>query len=149
MLAGLVLLKMTVSVVDYFTLSNQTQALQKQIEQTYLSAFPDVRKVVNPRVQMERSLKELRGGQGQDGAGFIGLLAKSGPVFKEINGLELRSVRYKEGKLDIDLTIKDLQTLDDLKQRLTKKAGFNVEIVSANARNDKVESRLQLRGQSS
>jgi general secretion pathway protein L len=148
MLGGLVILQLTMTTVDHFKLKRQSEALKAQIEQIYLSTFPEAKRVVNPRVQMERKLSALRGGSG-GGTGFVNLLAGSGGVFKKTNDLELRSVRYKDGKLDIDLTIKDLQTLDGLKQSLTKDAGLEVEIVSANARNNRVESRLQLRGRKS
>ena len=47
------------------------------------------------------------------------------------------------------MTVRDLQILDQLKQTLTQQAAVEVEIVSANARGDIVESRLQLRGHGS
>lgn len=145
MLAGLIVLQMVMTITDYFQLKSQSNALQAQIKQTYLSAFPDTKNIVNPRVQMQRKLKALRGGSGQDSSSALGLIASAAPVIKATPGLVVRSVRYKEGKLDVDLIIKDLQALDKLKQQLTRQAGMSVEIVSANSRNNQVESRLKLR----
>jgi len=53
-------------------------------------------------------------------------------------------VSYKEGQLNLDLSIKDLQALDQLKQRLTGQAALSVEIQSATSQEDKVQSRLQI-----
>ena len=145
MLAGLIVLQMVMTITDYFQLKSKSEMLQAQIKQTYLSAFPNTKNIVNPRVQMQRKLKALRGGSGQDSSSALGLISSAAPVIKATPGLVVRSVRYKEGKLDVDLIIKDLQALDKLKQQLIKQAGMSVEIVSANSRNNQVESRLKLR----
>ncbi len=129
--------------LEYSRLSQQDAEMRAQITALYREAFPKARKVVNPRVQMERGLAKLRGtGGGQmDLLGFIG---KAGPILKATPGLKLRSLRYKENRLDIDLEISSLQTLDKLKQRLADEAGLAVEIVSASSRDGKVESRIAL-----
>ncbi|MCF6211149.1 MAG: type II secretion system protein GspL [Gammaproteobacteria bacterium] len=131
--------------LEYSRLSQQDAEIREQITALYREAFPEARKVVDPRVQMERGLAKLRGsGGGQtDLLGFIG---KAGPVLKATPGLKLRSLRYKENRLDIDLEINSLQTLDKLKQRLADEAGLTVEIVSASSRDGKVESRIALHG---
>jgi len=145
MLAGLIVLQLAMTITNYFQLTNKSEALQAQIKQTYLTAFPDAKNVVNPRVQMERKLKALRGGSVQDNNSALGLITSAAPVIKATPNLVVRSVRYKEGKLDVDLIIKDLQALDKLKQQLITQAGMSVDIVSANSRNNQVESRLKLR----
>ena len=145
MLAGLIVLQLVMTTTNYFQLKSKSDALQAQIKQTYLSAFPETKNIVNPRVQMERKLKALRGGSGADSNSALGLITSAAPVVKATPGLVVRSVRYKEGKLDVDLIIKDLQALDKLKQQLITQARMSVEIVSANSRNNQVESRLKLR----
>ncbi|HLA75552.1 MAG TPA: type II secretion system protein GspL [Gammaproteobacteria bacterium] len=125
-------------------LSRESQQLQQQIQRVYMQAFPDARNVVNPRVQMQQRLDSLRAGQGQGGKGFLELLARSGGPLKDTPNLDLRNVSYKEGQLNLDLSIKDLQALDQLKQRLTGQAALSVEIQSATSQEDKVQSRLQI-----
>ena len=144
-----VVLQLVLSTMDLLRSKKQLQELQMQVEKVYLDAFPNEKRVPNAKVQMEQHLKELRGGAKGGGAGFLGLLGGTAAILKNTPGLELRSVRYKEGKLDIDMTVRDLQILDQLKQTLTQQAAVDVEIVSANARGDSVESRLQLRGHGS
>jgi general secretion pathway protein L len=137
---------MTVS--EVISLSRQAPKLQKQIEQAYLQAFPDASKVVNPKVQMQRRLDALRGNKGA-GDGFLELLAQAGGPLKDTPNLELRNITFKEGQLNLDLRIQDLQVLDQLKQRLAAQSKMEVEIQSASSRDNKVESRLQLRAKRS
>lgn len=126
-------------------LSRKAPRLQQQVEQIYRKTFPDARKVVNPRVQMERALEALRSNKGQGGEGFLKVLASSGPSLQEAPNLHLRNVSYKDGELNLDLEIQDLQALDQLKQRLGGQSELEVEIQSASSLADKVESRLQVR----
>lgn len=147
--AAFVVLHLTLSAMDYLRYKKQVQELQGEVEKVYLGAFPNEKRVPNAKVQMEQHLKELRGGSKGGGGGFLSVLGGAAGILKSTPGLELRSVRYKDGKLDIDMTVRDLQVLDKLKQTLMQQAAVDVEIVSANARGDVVESRIQLRGHSS
>ncbi len=142
--AGLIL-QGGMAVAEVSRLSNQARVLQPQIEQIFRNTFPGTRKIVNPRVQMERNLEALRTGQGQDGGNFLSLLHSTGAVLKATPDLQLRSVSYKEGELNLEIDMKDLQALDQLKQRLSSTSGLDVEIQSATSRDDKVQSRLQIR----
>lgn len=137
---------MTVS--EVVSLSRQAPKLQTQIEQLYLQAFPDASKVVNPKVQMQRRLDALRGNSGS-GEGLLELLAQAGGPLKDTPNLELRTITFKEGQLNLDLRVQDLQVLDQLKQRLAVQSKMEVEIQSASSRDNKVESRLQLRAKRS
>ena len=136
------------TVSEVISLGRQSPKLQTQIEQLYLQTFPDARKVVNPKVQMQRRLDALRGNQGE-GGGLLELLAQAGGPLKDTPNLELRTITFKEGQLNLDLRVQDLQVLDQLKQRLAAQSKMEVEIQSASSRDNKVESRLQLRAKKS
>ncbi len=140
---------LTLSTVDLVRDKRRAEQLRSEVEQTYLAAFPNEKRAPNPRVQMEQHLKELRGEKKSGGAGFLGVLGGSASVLKNTPGLELRSLRYKDGKLDVDFTVRDLQVLDQLKQNLSQQAAVDVDIQSANARGDIVEGRMQLRSRGS
>lgn len=133
---------------EYARLSEQDQAMRDQIEAVYREAFPEARNVVNPKVQMERGLEKLRGG-GATSGGLLYLLRQTGNVLKGIPDLKLHNMRYKDGKLDVDLQVPDLQVLDKLKQSLMDEAKLKVEIISASSQADKVESRISVSGSGS
>ncbi|MEO7558206.1 MAG: type II secretion system protein GspL [Gammaproteobacteria bacterium] len=133
------------AVAEVGRLSRQAQELQPQIEQIFRNTFPGTRKIVNARVQMERNLEALRAAQGQGGGDFLKLLENTGAALKATPDLQLRSVSYKEGELNLEIDITDLQALDQLKQRLTSASGLDIKIQSATSRDGKVQSRLQIR----
>jgi general secretion pathway protein L len=137
------LMQVGMFVVEYSRLSTNNAELKAQIEAVYRDAFPQSRNIVNPKVQMQRGLEKLRSGGGQND-GLLPLLAQAGAVFKDTDGVVLRTLRFKANKLDVDIEMPDLQSLDKLKQRLSDEARLSVEIVSASSREGKVESRLAL-----
>lgn len=142
LLAAWFLLQGGMAVTRYISLSAEELQLESDVEQAYRDAFPDARNVVNPRVQMERKLAELKSGGG--GSAFTMLLATSAPVLKEIDGLQLRNMRYKQDQLELELELNDLPSLDRLKAALQKQ-NLNVDINGASTRDDRVESRIVLR----
>lgn len=144
LLAAWIVLGMGTRIIEYQRLAHEKVALESKIEQVYRQAFPGDKNLVNPRVQMERHLAELSGG-GKNGAGFLDLLAQTGPAFKATPGLTIKTLRSQNGELELELNIKDLQELDKLKQRLATAGPLSVEIVSAAARDGKVEGRLKIK----
>jgi general secretion pathway protein L len=143
-LAVLLVLYTGMLIHDHAALSREGEGLQQAIEQTFREAFPDVARIVNPRVQMERGLESLRGGGG-DAGGFLDMLRATAPSLKEVDGIALQRLNYRDGRLDLALSIGNLQLLDRLKQSLGDNSGFEVEIQSATTAGDRVEARLQLR----
>ena len=149
LLALLVLVQIVRGTVDYVSLKHRDAALQTQIEAVFRGAFPEVRRIVNPRAQMQHRLDELRHLVGAGGGGAFEMLAVAGPVLHASQGLQLQSLRYKVGQMDLELQLKDLQALDDLKQRLEKATSWKIEIQSASARADGVDARLLIRSSGS
>jgi general secretion pathway protein L len=148
-LAGVWLLfQVGVFAVEYSRLSSQSSELKSQIEAVYREAFPGSRLVPGQEKElMQRGLEKLRSGGGGS-EGLLPLLAQTGAVLNDTPGASMRTLRFsnkgKGSKLDLDVNMPDLQSLDKLKQRLTDDAGLKVEIVSASSRDGKVESRLSL-----
>ncbi len=149
LLVGFVLVQFVITIADKQRLDAKKQALQTEIEQIYRQTFPDARKVVKPKLQMERALKSMRGGGTASDGGFAELLAQAGAQFKEADKLAVQRLSYKSGQLDVSLFIGDLQALDQLKQRLVDQGGLQVEIQSATAKGNQVEARLKIKGAAS
>lgn len=138
------LLQVGLMVFDYQKLAARDRALRTQITDTYREAFPDAKNVVDPKLQMEQKLAELRK-QANQGADMFVLLARAGEVLSNTDTLLIRTLRFKEETLDLDFEISDLQSLDELKLRLINEANMEVDIQSASSKQGKVESRMQLK----
>ncbi|MDX1810622.1 MAG: type II secretion system protein GspL [Gammaproteobacteria bacterium] len=146
LLAVWFVIALTGAFIKSSSLESQSNALKAEAEKIYLTAFPEAKKVVKPKAQMQQKLRELKSGSGNAGITFMSLLADSGKVFRSTNGLVLRSIRYKNGTLDVDMELPNLQTLDQLKQSLMATKTMDVEIQSAASRNNKVQGRMQIKG---
>ncbi len=122
-------------------LSQQAEQLTQQIEQIYRSVFPEAKKVVNPRLQMERKLAELKKPQQQ--ADLILLMQRALPLIAASPKSQVMVLRYKQGSLEIDLNLADLPALDRLKQQM---AAQQLEMVVQNATSvrDQVSGRIMI-----
>ena len=131
--------------VDYMGLKQQQAELKSRIETVYKDAFPDARRVVNPRVQMQQQLEQMQRQRG-GGSQFMTLLARSGDVLRAADDVDITGASFRAGRLDLDLTVASLQLLDELKQTLGAR-GLAVEIQSATTEaGQRVKSRLRIQG---
>jgi general secretion pathway protein L len=148
LLAGL-LVSSVVMGVDYFRLERESDQLRGEIEDTFRKALPGVTRIVNPRAQLQQRLDQVQRGMGASG-GFLELLARSGTVFKDVQGVEVQGITFRAGRLDVDLAVSNLQLLDELKQKLSQGGKLAVDIQSATtAADQRVQSRLRIQGSSS
>ena len=141
------LLKIGITVFESVQFTREQSRLGVQVEQLYRSTFPDVRKVVNVRVQMQRGLDALRANADAGNADFLNLLAASGAALHNNAAITLRGISYKDRQLEIDLEANNLQALDQIKQRLLQSA-LAVEVQSTAAKEGKVDARLLIRRRS-
>ncbi|MGB5439972.1 MAG: type II secretion system protein GspL [Gammaproteobacteria bacterium] len=145
LLAG-ILISNAVKAVDYYRLSQQSDQLKMQIEETFRKALPETRRLVNPRAQMQQKLDELQQGSSSESR-FLNLLGQAGVVIKDVEGVEISGANYRGGRLDLDLNVDSLQLLDRLKQALTKNGTLSVDIQSATTGSDqRIKSRLRITG---
>ena len=145
LLAG-ILISNAVKAVDYYRLSQESDQLKMQIEETFRKALPETRRLVNPRAQMQQKLDELQQGSSSESR-FLNLLGQAGVVIKDVEGVEISGANYRGGRLDLDLNVDSLQLLDRLKQALTKNGTLSVDIQSATTGSDqRIKSRLRITG---
>nr|WP_274377160.1 type II secretion system protein GspL [Ectothiorhodospira magna] len=146
-------LMLALALVQFIALGWELRSLQAEQERLaqhitgiFQQTFPGSR-VVDPRRQMQTALNSLQQNQGNDPAasGLVALLTATGPVLAAESGLVIQSLRYQPGRLDLDLHLADLQSLDRLRQRLESNPGWSVDIQSASTREDRVDSRILIR----
>jgi general secretion pathway protein L len=149
LLAGVVLSAASVG-LNYHHLSGQKEQLATEIGALYRKTFPNARRIVNPRAQMEQQLKKLQRKTGVGGTDFIAMLAETANVIRAAKGINVRGASYRDGRLDLDLMADNLQILDKLKQDLISGGRMQAEIQSATTeKNQKVKSRMRVQGKAS
>ena len=144
LLAGVILVGITTG-LNYFHLSAQREQLSAEIEAVYRKAFPQAKRIVNPRVQMEQKLTQLRRQAGGGNTDFLAMFAETADVVRAAKGINVRGASYRNGRLDLDLRADNLQILDSLKQSLVRSGLMSAEIQSASTGKDqKVKSRMRV-----
>ena len=130
-------------------ISEDNKNTQAKIEQIYKKSFPNSKRIVNPRAQMEQKLKALRANAGGAGDGLIYLLAQSfGSVTHDTQNITLQSLAFRNNRMDIGLESTNLQTIETLNQNLNKSGKIKSEITSSSSEKNKVKGNLRIEGRS-
>lgn len=133
-------------ITDYISLNKQNEALNTEITKIYIKTFPKARKTNDAKASMKSKLISLRKRKGQSGRRFTEMLSGSAFVFSKAKGLKIKSLRYYDGRINLELQIANLQALDELKNKLNKEKGYEVEIQNASSGEGKVTARIQITG---
>ncbi|MEJ2589949.1 MAG: type II secretion system protein GspL [Candidatus Thiodiazotropha sp.] len=139
-------LGLVLNISDYYRYRAQSTALDQRIRQVFQQAFPNIKRIIDPKKQMEQELKTLRGGHSGSGASFANLFVPAASVIQNSPDTRLENISFRDGQLDLQLTIKELQQLENLKKNMEQKA-LAVEIRAANASGDQVTSHLRISGE--
>jgi general secretion pathway protein L len=148
-LAGLCLgLHVAQQLTEYGQLRQEHAALRVAMEALYREAVPSARKIVNPRVQMQTRLEELRGDRHGAQAPFLELLFKGGGALRSFTNINLRGLSYSTNQLELNLEGGSLEDLDQLQQRLAGQRDLEAQIRTTK-REGQVESLVTLRNSDS
>lgn len=130
--------------LDYANYKQQSILLSAEINKVFREAFPEIKRIVDPKVQMEQQLNLLKKGGAIGDADFLSLMAHPAATLKQAGDNSIQSISYRDGQLDLKLTLKDLQVLDDIKKAIESQK-LSVEIRSANASGNQITSHLRIK----
>jgi len=143
--ASWVVLQIAITGMDYLRYDQQSTELQTQVTQYFRQTFPEIQRIVNPKIQMNQQLDLLR--RGRQNQGFLPLLGEVSPVLTTLPGFALQTMRYQDGTLDLTVKTQSVQALEATKTVLAGKS-FDMTIVSVSTTNDGVSGRLTIRRRS-
>jgi len=117
LLAGLILVVHLIATLAHWAqLRHERNRLQEEMIATFKQTFPEAAAIVDPALQMQRNLSDLRRARGvPDSADFLPLLAAAAPVLRQGRILALQ---YAGDKLQFDLLLQDGAQLDTLREEL-------------------------------
>ncbi|MDT8450888.1 MAG: type II secretion system protein GspL [Wenzhouxiangellaceae bacterium] len=113
--AAAVFLWLAGATVEYTLLERRAADLQARVEARISELFPGITTVVRPRAQVERELAAL-GGASRDR--FVELMRRVSPVFSGADEVDVRSLRFADGVLEIELATPGLADLEALQRQL-------------------------------
>ena len=77
------------------------------------------------------------------------MLSGSAAIFAKTPGLKIKTLRYYDGRINLELKVANLQALDKLKLQLINDKGYQVEIQNASSGKEFVTARIQITGAAS
>ncbi|MDQ3731822.1 MAG: type II secretion system protein GspL [Pseudomonadota bacterium] len=145
LLAAWIVLQAVEIGLDYRRLAAENRRLQVEIEQVYRQTFPNATRIVNPRVQMEQELLALRevSASGDSRAAFMPLLDAGVRAIQGHAGVDIETLDYMSGRLELSLSARELQALEAIKQAVESEA-LAAEIESAETSGATVSGRLAI-----
>ena len=146
--AGLAVIWIAISMahvgIEYSRLNNLDAKLTAEIDQVFKRTFPEVKNIVNARVQMEQRFKDLTNtGKNNSNADFLKFLHQSGyELYKDPN-VSITDMQYKNSELSLEIKTKNIQILEAVKSKLQSK-NIKAELQTAKSVDDFVIARMQV-----
>lgn len=92
--------------LEWASLAYERYRLNADMAQTFRETFGDDAVIVDAPLQMQRNVTQLRHAAGiQDSSDFTPLLARFSSAVARVQNLRLRTLRYTENRLDLELTL--------------------------------------------
>ncbi|MGD9365400.1 MAG: type II secretion system protein GspL [Desulfobacteraceae bacterium] len=138
LLATALIIGLTGVIIDSYLLNQRVQKLEDQIQQVYLSAFPDSRAKGNPLSLMESKIQEIRKGNATTGMNpeqvrTIDVLLQISQLIPQQTDVLLKRMTMGGGSVTISGETADFNSVEDIKSNVEKGKLFKqVTIASAN-----------------
>ena len=132
--------------LDYRGMHKELALLQQESRQILTTGFPNIKRVVDARSQMDSELSALRQASGIRKDGFLFLLRAIGPTLLSAPGMEVRSASYRGGNLIIELHADSLASIETARQRIITASPVQVELEFATTLENGADARLRITG---
>lgn len=127
-------------------MARQSDALQAQVVQDFHAALPQVKRLVNARVQLQQALDQLGAGPQRDQ--FLIALTAFGAVFHpghaQDASLAIQSLRFAGQQLTVDLTGHQYAALQTLFDQLKANPSVTVSLIDSGVDDGKAHMRLRI-----
>lgn len=133
------------TVGNWWQLDHKHRSYQQAMTALFRQAFPDAKVVLDPALQMQRNLETLQVQTGGAGSrDLLPLLAGIAPVMRANPQASLRTLKYEDAKLTLDLRLPDFEALEKIRNAMNGNAKLRAEVLAANSRGSEVEGRLRI-----
>lgn len=126
-------------------LSRLSKDQKQQMVQLYRDSFPQAQTILDPRNQMQQQLLQLQRASGQSTANsLLSQLRLVGPALARSPGIIMGSMRYQRDSLEMDVSARDLEQLDQFRGKLEQSGGFKVALTVTTAGQQGAKGHLKL-----
>lgn len=106
--------------------------------------FPGNEKISDPRRQLDQLRQSLRGGPGGSSSQFLDTVIALGGILPKLQDTRVEAASYRNQVLELRIKVPDVTTLDRLEREMEESGHFQINIQSANPRDDGVEGRIAI-----
>ncbi|MFN7097784.1 MAG: type II secretion system protein GspL, partial [Gammaproteobacteria bacterium] len=145
MLTAAIIVSLLTTITQFVILKHQDNILQTQISTIYKQIYPQATEVVAPQVRMERTLKEIQ--NNQSGGGYLGLLATTGQVFKQLPAIQINTLRFQDKNLVLEVQGNSFDALDLALNKLNQ-SGVMAKQDQGATKNNQVTARFTIQERS-
>ena len=139
-------LKVAGDLATGFYLRHETTQLENKAIALYQSLFPEDKKIVNIRTQMENHLTQIVEAQPQSGfLRLMGRLSRQLSLTGDLGEMRIQQLRYdnRQNALWLDIHVTRIELLEQLKRGLENRA-LNVTILSVNNEEQWIKGRISI-----
>ncbi len=129
--------------VQWWRLNRQHSENVREMNSLLLSAFPETKTILDPAQQMQRALDALQARGGMRAHDMLPLLTRTARAWQTAPGARLRSLRYNDRSLAVDVMVADASALDRFRQALQSN-GLQTDVLASTPRASEIEGRLRV-----
>jgi general secretion pathway protein L len=144
LLGGLLVLTLIFKGVLFWQLSRQETALDAAASQVLSQTFPDASGAADPWNVLTSRLGTSSTSLPVSGPGFSEAIETLASAFAQTPGIQLQTLSWRSGILDLQLLAPNVDALDKLRQQIGEPGVFTAAIQSANPDNDVIKGRIQI-----
>ena len=129
---------------SYWQKKTELATIEAQTTSLFKQTFPEVKRLVNIKVQAEQQLVDLKKQSIKKGGKFMPLLYQTGEVITANPGLEIRQLDYINEILQVQLNATDISQVEQVKQQLEGSNELLIKVQSAEANPKGVEVHYEI-----
>ena len=129
---------------SYWQKKTELATIEAQTTSLFKQTFPEVKRLVNIKVQAEQQLVDLKKQSIKKGGKFMPLLYQTGEVITANPGLEIRQLDYINEILQVQLNATDISQVEQVKQQLESSNELLIKVQSAEANPKGVEVHYEI-----
>jgi len=114
-------------------LQQQAQQLEQQTQALFQQTFPDIKRIVNVKVQAGQRLQELQQQRQAGGSEFLRLLYACGEQLSQQPGLQLRGLNFSDKRLQLRLQAPEEAVLQQFVQTMPSAWAVNMQSLEKSA----------------
>jgi general secretion pathway protein L len=130
---------------SYWQQKTELASLETQTLSLFKQTFPEVKRIVNIKVQADQQLIDLRKQSTGSGSSFMSLLYQTGQVLNVNPGFEIRQLDYINDSLQVHLIAPTISQVEQVKQQLESSNQLSVKIQAAEANQKGVEVHYEIK----